>query len=258
MAKPSFSPTDTVAPAEGGEAQAEEPQVQALSQPTPQAKRPVESTIVYVDASTGLPVDPATAAEPKPEPKRQASEPKAQAQQPANGAAEPSEKQERTFTQAEVDALIKDRLDRQRRRYDQIGKEGDADEAKAEAAVSAQMATLQAQIDALSQQSKRAAVQAAVAVEAQRQGIDAGLASKLIDIGAIEMGETGAPKADSLKKALESLLTEHPNLRIMPGLTAPNTARGQQAQRTDADRYQEYFAGGGGSFWQGGGVVSNS
>lgn len=251
MAKPSSSPTDTEAPVEGAEGLAEEPQAQALSQPTPQPRRPVESTVAYVDAKTGLPVEPATAAEQKPELKRQASEP--QAQQP-NGKAEAASQPERTFTQAEVEAIVKDRLDRQRRRYDQIGKEGDAEEA----ATSAQMAALQAQIDTLSQQSKRAAVQAAVAVEAQRQGIDAGLASKLIDIGAIEMADTGAPKPESLKKALESLLAEHPNLRIMPGLTAPNTARGQQAQRTDADRYQEYFAGGGGSFWQGGGVVSNS
>ena len=254
MAKPSSSPTDTEAPVEGVDVLAEESQAQAFSQPTPQPKRPTESTVTYVDARTGLPVAPATAAEEKPEPKQQASEPPAQ--QPANG--KTNSQQERIFTQAEVEALIKDRLDRQRRRYEQLGKEDDAEEAKAEASVSAQMTALRAQIDALSQQSKRAAVQAAVAVEAQRQGIDAGLASKLIDIGAIEMADTGAPKAESLKKALESLLAEHPNLRIMPGLTAPNTARGQQAQRTDADRYQEYFAGGGGSFWQGGGVVSNS
>ena len=206
--------------------------------------------MTFVDARTGAPVDPATAAEPKPEPKQQASEPKAEAPAP-NG------KAEKTFTQTEVEALIRDRLDRQKRRYEQIGKEDDAEEAKAEAAITQQVTALQAQIDALTQQSKRTAVQAAVAVEAQRQGIDAGLASKLIDLGTIEMADNGAPKADSLKKALESLLTEHPNLRIMPGLTAPNTARGQQAQRSDEDRYRDYFSGGGGTFWQGGGVVSH-
>jgi len=215
------------------------------SQPTTPHKQPAQSTITYIDAKTGLPVDPATVA----------------AEQPEKETAQPKQAEkgegERVFTQAEVEALIKDRLDRQRRRYEQLDAKGDADAGKQEAALSEQLASLQAEMTAFRTQARTAAISAAVAVEAQRQGIDAGLAAKLIDANAIELAETGAPKADSLKKALETLLTEHPNLRLQPALTAPNTARGQQAVRTDADRHRDYFTGGGGSFWQGGGVVNN-
>lgn len=202
--------------------------------------------MTYVDAKTGAPVDPATVA----------------AQQPVKETAQPKQAEtkgesDKVFTQAEVEALIKDRLDRQRRRYEQLDTKGEADSVKQEAALAEQMASLKAEMDAFRTQARTAAISAAVAVEAQRQGIDAGLAAKLIDANTIEIADNGAPKTDSLKKALETLLTEHPNLRLSPALTAPNTARGQQAVRTDADRQRDYFSGGGGTFWQGGGVVSN-
>ena len=246
----------------------------AEAAPTLAINTPATPTMTYIDLATGLPVSapPPPAAvnageiAETPEPEKSTST-----------EAQPEKQDEHLFTQAEVERIIRDRLDRQKRRYEQLAK-GKTDEAESEqpadteqaAEPAAQNHTPQAstaqpetwkveieqirnQLASVSVEVTQARIGQAIAVEAQRIGVDAGLAAKLIEPAAIEVRD-GMPVAESIGKALDALVERYPNLRTMPSLSAANPARTQQRTRTDDDRRNEYFGGGKSSFWDGGGI----
>lgn len=241
----------------------------------PVINTPATTTTTYIDLVTGL---PAAAPDTQPAAEKIAVKEDAQptAQTPDNEAPAPESNDDHLFTQADVEKIIRDRLDRQRRRYEQIAKEQDAkaespaDEktpAKANEApapkpttqteipdtIKDELSQIRSQLASVSVEVTQARIGQAIAVEAQRLGVDAGLAAKLVEVSAIEVKD-GRPVAESISQAIEALVTQYPNLRTMPGLSAANPARTQQRQRTDNDRRQEYFGGGQSAFWNGGGV----
>lgn len=233
--------------------------VSAAEHPTPQPQPTTQTaTETVIDFATGLPV---TSSTPTPTPAARAPEPSdtpAAAAAPSaegpTGEPKPAQKGERMFTQAEVEAIVKDRLSRVKqegqKKADRVAAEVDA----VEQVVTAQLTDLQTQIANLTTQQTAAAVRTEIAVAAQRMGVDAGLATKLIDWQTVKVKD-GQPESASVQAALDALVAEHPNLRVMPALSPANPARSQSGGRSDADRQREYFGGGGGSFWQGGGVV---
>lgn len=242
----------------------------------PVINTPATTTMAYIDLETGLPAAPPDT---QPAAEKIAVKEDAQptAQTPDTEAPAPEPNDDHLFTQADVEKIIRDRLDRQRRRYEQIAaKEQDAkaDEpaddktpAKADEApapkpttqteipdtIKDELSQIRSQLASVSVEVTQARIGQSIAVEAQRLGVDAGLAAKLVDVSAIEVKD-GRPVAESISQAIEALVTQYPNLRTMPGLSAANPARTQQRQRTDNDRRQEYFGGGQSAFWDGGGV----
>lgn len=231
---------------------------------------PAVTTTTYIDLGTGLPAD-------APAPTPPAAVTADGKQEKPNGRdenASDTESEERLFSQAEVEKIIRDRLDRQRRRYEQLEAQAKATTEETEPpageqaapapspehpqqmtdAVKAELAQIRTQLASVSVEVTQARIGQAIAVEAQRIGVDAGLAAKLIEPSAIEVKD-GKPKPESVAAAINALVAQYPNLRTMPALSAANPARTQQRQRTDDDRRSEYFGGGRSDFWQGGGLA---
>lgn len=231
---------------------------------------PAVTTTTYIDLETGLPTD---ASAPTPPAAEKADEKQATGK-PDGEAASDTEPEERLFSQAEVEKIIKDRLDRQRRRYEQLEAKATTEEAEPSAGeqaapspssppastpqmtddVKAELAQIRTQLASVSVEVTQARIGQVIAVEAQRLGVDAGLAAKLIDSAAVEVTD-GKPKPESVAAAIKALVEQYPNLRTMPGLSAANPARTQQRHRTDDDRRSEYFGGGRSDFWYGGGLA---
>lgn len=274
MAKRSTSRSDTAPKTESAPAAQPDPaQDTAASPPTdltegqttpPPNQAPATSTTTTYDFATGQPMNVSQGTENNP-----GSGQQTEAVETAEAAEQQAEVDAKLFTQEELESIIKDRLDRQRRRYQQLAKgQGQAtEEAESQEAETsteqpappdnnAELEAIQSQLADVGAEVKQARIATAIAVESQRQGIDAGLAAKLIEDSNVEF-ENGQPTTESVQAALNSLVAQYPNLRTMPPLTASNPARSGQAVRNDSDRWQDYFGGGNSPFWHGGGVSTN-
>lgn len=167
--------------------------------------------------------------------------------------------QERTFTQAELNAIINQRLEQERRKY------ADYD------TIRQQLTTLQAgqqsqqqQVQQLEQQnqqlavvSKEKAIEAAVAKAAGAIGLDPEAALKLADLNTLTVDDSGnvTNAADVVKTVAERF----PGLLKRP-LPTVNVVNGQAGatltpEQKEAQFRQEFFGGNARSFFGGGGVV---
>jgi hypothetical protein len=189
-----------------------------------------------VPAQTIPAQEPVPAAE-KPQPERA----------PAPVKPEPSE---RTFTQADVDQMIKERLQRER------GKFADYETLRTAAgeleAVKAELAKLKGQAESASGEAARLRVETAIVSAAAKLGFTDPLdAVRLVDISKLPADDA----AGGLDAALRSLAETKPYLvrRNAPALSPANPSRetAQPIGRSDAERRAEYFGGGASSFWDG-------
>lgn len=186
----------------------------------------------------------------------------------------PKTESEKTFTQAELDATIKDRLARERQKYQ------DYDDLKTKAAKldeleesqKSELEKLQDRLGKLEiaekqaqQENRSLRLQAKVATIARKLGArDVYDANLNMATQAIDPDGDGADK--EIETALQALKTDKPYLFTEPGQTQvepfnPGEGAGRGRQETDAER-RARIHGGGGRIWDpetikklGGGVV---
>jgi hypothetical protein len=125
----------------------------------------------------------------------------------------------------------------------------DADLSDTERAIK-RAAELEAQLEQQNQQTRRLALESAVALRSNAMGIvDAEAAVKLIDTAALDFDDYGRPDSESLDQALKRLIKSKPYLKTQPPAASPaNPARTEPAGETDAQRRARLFGGGGGIF----------
>lgn len=235
-----------------------------------------QPTTTTVDLATGQPVansptpgvtgaQPAAAStQAQATPQTQDPAPQAQTQTPPQS--QQTTQPEKTFSQAELDAIIKARLSDERKKfsdYDSLKakakeldtlKEGQkTDDQKTAEKVTA----LESRIATTEAEKKQADLKAIIVAEASKLGFSDPMdAFTIVDKSKVEYGEDGLPKnAAELVKAISQakpyLVKSHIPM-VNPANPSTSTAT---IQRTDQDRRKEYFSGGGGEFWKGGGVI---
>lgn len=180
---------------------------------------------------------------------------------------------EKTFTQAELNQILTDRLKREREKhadYDQLKAAADKLKQIEESQLSEQD-KLKKQLDELKTRAERAeqvarvkAMEVAATAAAARLGFyDPGIVIRLIDSGLVEFDDHGDPK--NVAELVKALADEHKYLikQAGQGLEPFNPAGGGGPLReTDQQRRQRLQSGGGTSFFDernatqhGGGVV---
>lgn len=126
------------------------------------------------------------------------------------------EPDEKTFTQAQLDAIVKDRVAREKAKtsdYDELKKAAEklaeleaADASEAER-LQAQVAQLEKDLEAARGGAKETSFRAAVIAEAAKRNLrDPDAAVALIDRNLIEYDDDGAPKQADIVTAMDSLL----------------------------------------------------
>jgi hypothetical protein len=159
---------------------------------------------------------------------------------------DPTPEPERTFTQAELDRIIKDRLNRQREQFpdpDELESLKAAKERvdELEAASKSDLEKANEKIAALetaaaksAQDAKDAALRAAVIAEAAKKNVvDPDAAYALMDRSALELDDAGSPT--NIADAMDSLLEQRPYLVAQQGGARPNGAD-QGARTRGADQ----------------------
>lgn len=179
-------------------------------------------------------------------------------QQPTPGA---TGEHAQSFTQEDLNRILQARIAQERQKfadYDDLKAKVQAaeDAAKTEAQRMAErLQSLEAKNQQLAQERREMAVKAAITEAAAAAGLPADAAYRLVDQSAMTVGDDGTVQnADALVKAVA---TAYPGLlrTPTPKVSAANPARGGEvAGRTDGQRMKEYFGGGSGAFWEGGGV----
>ena len=174
-----------------------------------------------------------------------------------------TEQDKRVFTQEELDRILKERIERERRKY------ADYDELKAklteieesqkteEEKLRERLAELEQQAQTAQMELQEKALRLAIAAEASKVGLDPEAAYRLADLSKVEIDDDGqvVGASDVVQEVAENYpgLLKQPTPRTSPANPARSSG---PAKKTDADRIREYFSGGGGGFWQGGGVVT--
>ena len=165
----------------------------------------------------------------------------------------------KVFTQTELNAIIQQRLEQERRKY------ADYDSLKQQIqqlqSSQQRLAELEQQNAQLASTSKEKSVEAAIAKAASTFGIDADAAYKLADLDKLQTDDEGniTNATDVVKAVAEKFpgLTKKP----LPQVTPRNQQGGQAGTLTpeqkEAQFRREMFGGGGASFWSGGGVVTD-
>jgi hypothetical protein len=170
-----------------------------------------------------------------------------------------------TFTQEQLEGIVKQRIERERKKY------ADYEDIKAKAALynqtlegqkseqqklQEQLAETQAKLLAREAEVKAGALKSAVIQHAATRGFtDPEDAFRLIDAAELILQDDGT--VTGLAPALDKLLRAKPYLarKQTPAQQAVNVSRdAAPATRTDKDRWNEYFGGRHGQFWQGDGV----
>lgn len=168
----------------------------------------------------------------------------------------------RTLSQSELDAIIEARLKRERAKYadyDELKSKVDRMESanKTKAEQIAEELEMERQRSAeLAAKNERLLIQHAITSEASRVGLDVDAAVRLVDLDRLESDpETG--EILNASEVVQAVVERYPTLirRNPPGTKPANPDKSQTvpAGRTDADRRREFFGGGRGSFWTGGG-----
>ncbi len=182
----------------------------------------------------------------------------------------------KTFTQAELDQIIKDRLDREREKYKdfdalkskaaEFDKLQDANKSELEKAQETARKAEEKGAAALSAANERL-VRAEVKLIASQMGIiDPDAALALMDRSAVKVNDAG--EVEGVKAALDKLVKDKAYLlgqNSGSGTSATNGARGgNQQQETDAQRRARVYGSGGSPFdpaamrAMGGGVIFNN
>ena len=214
-----------------------QPQAQAQA-PKVTHEKPVE-----IDYRTGRPVAESEAA--------QAKGKAAPAQEPEKAAKEGHE--QKVFTQEDVNKIISQRLERERKKLEkQIRQElasalsgeterGEPDEAAVD------------EPEAIAAEVRDKEVQLALAVHAARKGLDPEIAIRLADLGKAEWDEAGhLTNADVLlDEVAQTLQRALPRWQVSQ--TPANPPAGQQEAAIKQERIKRLLYGNGVSFWEGGG-----
>jgi hypothetical protein len=113
-----------------------------------------------------------------------------------------------------------------------------------------ELADLRQELAQRDEQTRRLALESAVALRSNAMGIvDAEAAVKLIDTASLDFDDYGRPDSESLDQALKRLIKSKPYLKTQPPAASPaNPARTEPAGETDAQRRARLFGGGGGIF----------
>lgn len=167
----------------------------------------------------------------------------------------------KTFTQSELDGIIAQRLEQERRKYADYNdlrqrvQTYEAQEHQQQTQSAERLQQLEQQNQQLTTVSREKAIEAAIAKAAGAIGLDPEAATKLADLGALSVDEAGnVTNADVVVK---SVAERFPGLlkRPMPQVNAVNPPVGATVPtRTDQTRRAEYFGGDGAGFWNSGGV----
>lgn len=184
--------------------------------------------------------------------------------QPTPGATgEPTEQEQpaKVFTQSDIDRIVKDRLAQQAKQYadyDTLKAKVQTieDAAKTEAEKMAdRLKELETQNQQLAQARQELTIRGAIGEAASAAGLPAEAAFKLVDQSQIKVSEDG--QVENAAELVKAVAETYPGLlrQTMPRVSPVNPARSTEpAGRSDADRFRDYFQGGGGGFWAGGGM----
>lgn len=172
----------------------------------------------------------------------------------------------KTFTQADIDRILKDRLAQQAKQYADYDTlkakvQTAEDAAKTEAEKMAdRLKELETQNQQLAQARRELTIRSAIGEAASKAGLPADATFKLVDQTQIVVNEAG--QVENAEVLVKGVAEAYPGLvrATMPRMAAANPGRSSEpAGRSDADRFRDYFQGGGGGFWSGGGMrVSDS
>jgi hypothetical protein len=171
--------------------------------------------------------------------------------QQQNAGGQDSKEPERRFTQAELDAIVRDRLERERQSAE---RKADADRKKAEEAAAAQrgeyqrlaeergqkLTELQQQLAERERTSREATVRYEVRVLASDLGFaDPSDAPRFLDLAGVEFDDSGAITTD-LKALLEAVLKAKPYLGRQPGAGGvPPTPKPDNGALTDEEKRRQ-------------------
>jgi hypothetical protein len=166
---------------------------------------------------------------------------------------------EKVFTQAELNAVIAQRLQQERAKFadydslrQQVATLQGAQQTEAQRAQ-----TLEQQNQQLATKAKETSVEVAIAKEASKIGLDAEAAFKLADQTKLQLDEKG--NVTNAAEIVKAVADQYPGLlkRPMPVASAVNQAANGQSVTPEQERKRQmsdYFGGNAGSFWSGGGV----
>lgn len=168
---------------------------------------------------------------------------------------------EKTFTQAELENILKQRLEQERKKY------ADYDELKAkvsgieDSSKSKQQGDTE-RLQSLEAQTKklvRDKQELAIKLAAKDVGLDDVAAIKLIDESEIKIENDEVTNAADLVKAVAEKypgLVQKRNTVNVPAINQSKSAA-PTAEQFNQNRRREYFGGGNSNFWTGGGVQYN-
>jgi len=176
-----------------------------------------------------------------------------------NAGQQQSVQQAKTFTQAELNTIIQQRLEQERRKYadyDSVRQQL-TELQQGQQSQQAQVQQLEQQNQQLSAQTKEKSIEAAVAKAAGAIGLDPEAALKLADLKALTVDEAG--NVTNAADVVKSVAERFPGLlkRPLPTVNAVNAAAGATLtpEQKEAQFRQEFFGGNAKSFFGGGGVV---
>jgi len=166
---------------------------------------------------------------------------------------------EKTFTQAELNAVIALRLQQERTKYadydslrQQVATLQGAQQTEAQRAQA-----LEQQNQQLATRAKETSVEAAIAREASKIGLDAEAAYRLADLATLATDDKG--NVTNAADVVKAVADKFPGLlrRPMPVASAVNPAANGQSVTPEQERKRqmsESFGGNSAGFWSGGGV----
>lgn len=221
-----------------------------------QRRQSEKSTTQGIDFETGQPVDDAPPAE--------TGDGNDQRQHSPDTSTGDGESQ--VFTQEDVNKIIADRLERERKKYSdyeelKVAAEKleamQAEQEEEEKVLAEKLADSEARRRELEIEAQERRIQNVVLTEAARMGFnDPSDAYLHVSVSNLELDEAGQPV--NVTEQLEALKESKPYLfdrKAIPQVDPSNATRDdQQPGRTDSDRRREYFGQGGGQIWEGGGL----
>lgn len=170
---------------------------------------------------------------------------------------------ERTFTQEDVNRLIQQRLADERKKFADYDKLKTRVQEIEEASKTEEqkrlerIQVLEAENQKLQQTYRQTRIESAIVAAASEIGLDAKAAQRLADMDSLQFDDNGNPtNAADVVRAVAEAWPGLVKQRVPSNVPVANPARSTEpAGRTDTERHAEYFSGGGGSFWRGGGVT---
>jgi len=188
--------------------------------------------------------------------------------------AETGEAQEQTtesdgksFTQSDLDAIVANRLKREKAEQDRLAKElekaskelqnyKDAEKTEAEK-IAERLARVEAENQSLVERNRQMAIDQELAAAASKIQLPIDAALKLAERNAIEIDDDG--RVTNAAELIKAVAEAYPGLvarQTSVPTPAVNSSRSEQSGKpSDAELRKRYFGSGGGNFWQSGGVL---